>query len=163
MARTSPYGDTYLLCGHFDYLGVFGEEGGVVDNKTTKNMLGGSYFSGFSPHVQMDTYDMVAPILFPDLDFSWCCIDAIQIMTDTIRTGRHFFRKTQGQRVEHYEMLMEVIDRAEKYSAADKWPMDKSSCTMCEFKGVCSAPIEDRPAILAQDFKTDFWNPMRSR
>ena len=163
MARTSPHGDTYLLCGHFDYIGVFGDEIGIVDNKTTKNTLGSSYFSGFSPHVQMDTYDMVAPLLFPDLDFSWYCIDAIQIMVDTIRTGRHFFRKTDGQREEHYEMLMEVIDRAEKYSAMNKWPMDKSSCTMCEFKEVCSAPLEDRPAMLAQDFKTDFWNPMRSR
>ncbi len=163
LPRKSPYGDTYLLCGHFDYIGVYGDEFGVVDNKTTKNTLGGSYFGTFAPHVQADTYDMVAPILFPDIDFSWFCIDAIQIMKDTIRTGRHFYRKSQSQRVEHLDTIMEVIDRAEKYAAANKWPMDKSSCAMCEFKGVCSAPVADRPGLLARDFKTDFWNPMRNR
>ncbi len=163
LPRASLHGDTYLLCGHFDYLGVYGQEYGVVDNKTTKNTLGGSYFWGFSPSVQMDTYDMVAPILFPDLDFSWVCIDAIQIMTDTIRTGRHFYRKSQPQRVEHFDTVMEVIDRAEKYAASDVWPMDKSSCAMCEFKKVCSAPPDDRAAVLAENFKTDFWNPMENR
>ncbi len=163
LPRKSPHGDTYLLCGHFDYIGVYGDEVGIVDNKTTKNTLGGSYFGTFSPHVQMDTYDMVAPILFPEIDFSWVCIDAIQIMKDTIRTGRHFIRKAESQRIEHFDTIMEVIDRAEKYAAADKWPMDKSSCAMCEFKKVCSAPVADRLGILAEDFKTDFWNPLRNR
>ena len=161
--RTSPHGDAYLLCGHFDYLGGFGHEVGIVDNKTTKKTLGGAYFGGFSPSMQLDTYDMVAPLLFPEMDFSWVCIDALQIMVDTVRTGRTFYRKSHELRVEHYATVMEGIDRAEKYAAQDYWPMDKTSCAMCEFKKVCSAPPDERLDMLAKTFKTQFWNPMEAR
>jgi hypothetical protein len=163
MPTQSPYGDTYLLCGHFDYIGQYGSELGPVDNKTTKYTLGSSYFKGFAPSVQFDTYDMVAPILFPDLDFSWVAIDALQILTDTIRTGRHFYRKSQDQRAEHFKSISWIIGQAEQYAQADYWPMNKSACAMCSFKDVCTLPPEDRKDKLHTDYITSFWTPLDNR
>ncbi len=163
LPRKSPYDDDYLICGHFDYIGVLGGEMGPVDNKTTKNTLGKGYFSGFAPSVQFDTYDMAAPLLFPDLTFDWVAVDAVQIMVDTIRCGRAFFRKSHSQRVEHYDTIMEVLNRAELYATSGLWPQDKSSCAMCDFKDVCTLPVGERAEHLEANYMQNFWNPLENR
>lgn len=160
----SRYGDEYLLVGHLDYIGVFGAEMFSVDNKTTTKTLGASFWQGYSPHYQMDTYDLTGSLLFPDLPISGVLIDAAQTMVSGARFARHPIYKTEAQREEHWQEIEYWIKQAEDFAAKGHWPMNKRNCWLCPFAGVCNKDPATRERILAEKFtKRELWNPLVPR
>lgn len=160
----SPYGDQYLLTGHNDYLGAFGEELWTVDNKTTTKGLSTKFWEGYSPHYQIDTYDLTAALAYPNLPIRGVMLDAAQVTTDGVRFGRHPFYKTEAQREEHLETIRFWIRQAEAFAEANSYPMNKRNCWLCPFKNVCNKDPEERERFLRADFtKREIWNPLTPR
>lgn len=164
LPKRSPYGETYVMAGHIDYLATFGSEVYVADNKSTKKALTDKFWQGYSPSVQFDTYDMAANILFPDLEIKGVIGDALQTLIEGSNFGRHVFTKTDNQREEHFNDLLYWIGLAEQFAADDYWPMNKANCWGCPFNGVCSVAPSRRLRILSENFtKGTPWNPMEER
>lgn len=160
----TPYGENYLLAGHMDYLGQFGTELFIVDNKTTTHSLTQHYWQGYSPHMQMDTYDLVASVMFPDLSIRGVMVDAAQVMANESRFGRHPYYKTETMREEHWKTIEFWIKLAEQFAEAGYWPMNKRNCWLCPFANVCNKPPEQRERFLKADFaKREPWNPLVER
>lgn len=163
----SDLGEQYILCGHLDYLGEFATELFVVDNKTTTKPLNQKLWDSYSPSTQFDTYDLVGTLLFPDLDIKGVMIDAAQVQTGGSQYMRHPYYKTEGQRQEHLETVHYWIEQAEmlatKYADKD-YPMNKRSCWICQFKGICDKDPKERGRWLRADFvKGEPWNPLLER
>lgn len=161
----SPYGDDYMLTGHFDYLGVFGEENWVVDNKTTAKTLGDRFWAGYSPHYQLDTYDLFGSLMFPALDLQGVLIDAAQVTaTKPPAFARRTFRKTEEQREEHWRNIEFWIRQAEAFALAGYYPMNKRSCFLCPFNDICNKDPSMREGYLRGSFtKRPRWNPLAER
>lgn len=161
----SPYGDDYILTGHFDYIGVFGSENWITDNKTTTKTLSDKFWQGYSPHYQLDTYDLFGSLMFPDLDLQGVLIDAAQVTaTKPPAFARHTFRKTEEQREEHWRNVEFWIKQAEQFALAGYWPMNKRSCFLCPFAKICNKDPAFREQYLRADFqKRERWNPLQER
>lgn len=161
----SPYGDDYILTGHFDYIGVFGDEAWIVDNKTTTKTLSDKFWQGYSPHYQLDTYDLFGSLMFPDLDLQGVLIDAAQVTkTGDPKFARHTFRKTEEQREEHWRNIEFWIRQAEQFALAGYWPMNKRSCFLCPFASICNKDPEFREGYLKGGFQQGpRWNPLAER
>ena len=163
----TPDGESYILAGHFDYIGTFGDEAFIVDNKTTtKTLASGArgLWSNYEPHPQIDTYDLVGTILYPDLDIQGVMLDAAQTMVSGARFGRHPYYKTEAQREEHWRTIEFWIKQAERFAQDDYWPMNKRNCWLCPFKTVCSRDPADRERVLSENFvKREEWNPLEKR
>lgn len=161
----SPYGDDYILSGHFDYIGVFGWENWIVDNKTTTKTLGDRFWEGYSPHYQLDTYDLFGSLMFPALDLQGVLIDAAQVTTTKPPAfGRRTFRKTEEQREEHFRNIEFWVRQAEAFALADYYPMNKRNCFLCPFKNICDKDPSLRAGYLKAGFeKRERWNPLAER
>lgn len=161
---TTPAGEPYILAFHLDYIGKFGEELFITDNKTTSHALNAAFWQGYSPSMQLDNYDLFGSLLFPDLPIRGVMLDAIQVSANSVRFGRHPFYKTESQREEQWKLIEWWIKQAERYAEEGFWPMNKRNCWQCMFKGVCSKPPEERAKWLAADFvKREPWNPLKER
>src|SRR5690606_221916 len=112
----NAYGETYVLAGHLDYIGTFGSELFIVDNKTTTHSLTAKFWSSYSPHMQIDTYDLVGSVLFPDLPLKGVLIDAAQTLQGGSKFMRKPFYKTEAHREEHLATLEFWIKQAEQYA-----------------------------------------------
>jgi len=161
----STYGDDYILTGHFDYIGVFGSENWITDNKTTTKTLGDRFWHGYSPHYQLDTYDLFGSLMFPDLELQGVLIDAAQVtQTGDPKFARRGFRKTEEQREEHWRNVEFWIRQAEQFALADYWPMNKRSCFLCMFSQICNKDPAMREGYLKGGFqKRERWNPLKER
>jgi hypothetical protein len=161
----SSHGDDYILTGHFDYIGVFGEENWIVDNKTTTKTLGDKFWQGYSPHYQLDTYDLFGSLMFPDLELKGVLIDAAQVTgTKDPAFARHTFRKTEEMREEHWRNIEFWIKQAEAFAEADYWPMNKRQCFLCPFNSICNKDPLMREGYLRGSFKQgERWNPLAER
>lgn len=156
--------EDYILTWNFDYIGDFGQELFIVDNKTTTKGLNDTYFSQYSPDTQFDTYAMVGSIAFPALKIQGTLVDAVSISVSGVEFGRRPFYKNEAQNEEHLRDLGVWLKIAEAYALMDYWPMNKRSCWLCPFKGVCSQSPKMRPGYLASTFvKHERWDPMRQR
>lgn len=163
-ADTEPVVEPYTLCGHIDYIGVFGEELFVVDNKTTTKYLGNEFFDAYSPHFQFDTYDLVATVLFPSLPVRGVLLDGAQTMAGGARFGRHPYYKSEAMREEHLEDIHFWIKLAEQYATEGRWPMNKRNCWLCAFKKICSLDPASRETFLKANFnKRERWDPTVAR
>jgi hypothetical protein len=161
---TNRHGETYILAGHLDQIGEFGDELWTVDEKTTTKGLDAGFWGGYSPHVQFDTYDMVGKMLFPTLNLKGVLLDGAQTLVGGTRFGRHMYAKTDGMREEHMEMIKFWIDQAERYAEAGYWPMNKTACYLCPFKKICSMDPKERERYLNADFqKREPWDPLKAR
>lgn len=156
-------GEGYLLCGHMDSIKEFGAEKFVADHKTTKKALSKAYFAGYNPDAQIDTYDMIGNLLYPDLKLKGVLIEAAQCMVGGNRFGIHPCYRTDEQREEFLADLKFWLDQAERFAKADHWPRNRASCWLCPFKGVCSATPERRQQILDDEFEKKLWNPLEER
>lgn len=163
LEEQTPYGENYVLAGYLDGIKTFGDEAFIADYKTTAKGLGSNFYNGFSPSFQMDTYDMVGTILFPNLNLYGVMIEGLQVLTDGFRYGIGFLHRTEALREEHYETIVHWIRQAERYAEADHWPMNKANCWRCPFAGVCSKNPSLRNAYLKADFKKRVWDPTRER
>lgn len=161
---STPYGETYILAAHLDYIGVFGGDILPVDNKTTTKSLNDRFWSGYNPSMQLDTYDMMVNVLYPDLHTAGVLVDAAQVLQSTSNFARRTFYKTEGQRQEQWETIEFWIKQAERYAEAHHWPMNKRSCWLCPFNQICRMDPEVRQVYLDQSFpKRDRWNPLLER
>jgi hypothetical protein len=157
-------GEQYILAGHLDLIGQFGDEIFPVDQKTTRKTLNDKFFASYSPSTQFDTYDMVMSVMFPDLETVGIMVDAVQLLTDGVKFGRFTYRKTEAQREEHWADMQEWIKEAERYATRDHWPMNKRNCWICPFNGVCSLSPEKRQTELETSFQRgERWDPLKER
>lgn len=155
--------EPYMLVGYLDSIVRFGTELFIADDKTTKKLLNKGFWDGFSPHVQVDTYDLAGSILFPDLPIKGVIIEGTQLLVGGARFGKHVIYHNEAQREEYFQELEGIIRMAEKYAAANHWPMNRASCFMCGFKKICSKSPQVREQYLAADFKKQHWNPLEER
>jgi hypothetical protein len=162
-----PYGPNFILCGHIDYIGDFGGELFVVDNKTTTKSLNQKFWDSYSPNVQFDTYDLAGNLLFPDLPIRGIMIDAASVGVTGASFGRHIYYKTEAQREEHLHTIEYWIRVAEQLvqTYGDKdWPMNKRSCWNCPFHGICDKDPKQRDMWLKANFtQHERWNPLQER
>lgn len=160
----TPGGEDYLLCGYLDGLRTFGKtEMFVGERKTTKKGLDRGFWRGFSPHVQVDTYDVAGAALFPDLPIKGVIIEGAQTIQSGARFGAHIAHRTEAQREEYMKDLRYWLDHAERYAEDGYWPMNRANCWICGFKGVCSAVPGARQGVLEADFEQHHWNPLEER
>lgn len=159
----TAYGERFILAGHMDSLASFGLEHFVTDNKTTKKPLTDSYFSQYDPNVQVATYNLAASIMWPELEISGVLIEAAQTQVNGAAFGMKIIYQTEIQRQEFFEELEWWMKQAERYATEGYWPMNRSACFLCHFKGVCSAAPARRQALLEQNFKKRHWNPLEIR
>lgn len=158
--RTTSSGTQYTLSGHLDEINEFGFNHYIGDNKTTGQPVQKAA-EGYSPHYQIDTYDLVGSIIWPDL-IDGVMIDVAQLTTDGAKFGRTFFRKTEGLREEHWQTLDYWIGQAESFALANYWPMNKASCWNCPLKAICSTDPDQRHNFL-KDLPRREWNPLIPR
>jgi hypothetical protein len=164
LGLTSRYGDEYILTYNIDYIGQFGDETWIVDNKTTTKALDGRFKSGYSPHYQLDTYDLIASVVFPELDVAGVLIDAAQVSTGGAQFARFGIWYTEAQREEHLQDIRYWVGLAEKFAADDYWPMNKRNCWLCPFSGVCNKEPQMRVHELRDKFtQGEPWNPLQIR
>lgn len=156
-------GEPYILCGHIDSIMTFGNENFPADNKTTKNALGQSYFAGFSPNIQMDVYDLAGSMLYPSLGLRGVMIEAAQVQQEGARFGVGVSYRTDKLREELLTDLRYWLTQAEKFASDDYWPMNRASCYLCPFKGVCNKDPDMRQGYLEGNFVRDPWNPLKPR
>lgn len=158
------YGEQYVIAGHMDQIGVFGDERFVVDQKTTTKGLNQAFFDSYDPNVQFDTYDLVGKTLYPDLEIKGVLIDAAQTMVGGARFARYPYYKTEAQSEEHLGDIGRWIATAEQYAVDGHWPMNKANCWRCPFKNVCNKDPAARERLLKADFKKEpRWNPLKTR
>lgn len=157
-------GEQYMLTYNFDYIGQFGEELFITDNKTTTKTLNQEYFDTYSPDTQFDTYDLIGSVAFPALDIKGTMVDAISLTISGVEFGKHAYYKTEEQREEHFHDLEVWLGIAEQYALAGYWPMNKRNCWLCPFKRVCSLPPKLREGYLKSNFeKGKVWDPLAQR
>ena len=153
----------FLLCGHLDGLAQLGDELFVRDHKTTRKTLGKAFFSGYQPNIQTDVYDLAGSLLYQDRKIAGLVIDGAQLLSDGAKFGSQVYYRTEAQREEFFSELEWWIRQAERYAEGDYWPMNRNSCWLCEFKGVCSKEPAMREMYLKADFKQNKWNPLEER
>lgn len=157
-------GEDFVLAWNFDYLGEFGEELFIVDNKTTTKPLNEGYFAGFSPDTQFDTYALVATLAYPDMGIRGTMVDAVSISASGADFGRRPYYKTEQTLEEHFKDLGIWLGIANASAEMDYWPMNKRSCWLCPFKQVCSQDPRMRQGFLASNFKNQGrWDPTEER
>lgn len=162
---TTKKGERYVLSGHLDEISEFADELFVSDNKTTKKPLDEDFFSSYAPNIQFDTYDLLARTVFPDLPIQGVVIDAIQLLKEAVRTGKHIYYKTEAQREEHLKMIGFWLTQAEIFAEHNYYPMNKRNCGFCHFRRICALSPEDRPRALEQSSltKQEPWSPISRR
>lgn len=159
----TPEGENYILCGHLDKMASYEKDMFVADLKTTKKTLSKAYWGTFAPNIQMDVYDLASNIMFPELKMRGIVIEGAQTLVGGARFGKQVFYRTEAQREEVLNELGHWLKVAEGYAEEDYWPMNRSGCWLCQFKGVCSKDPDQRERYLEADFKVEHWNPLEER
>lgn len=155
-------GEDFLLCGHLDSIKRFRDMAFICDNKTTRKSLGMDYFSGFSPDVQVDLYDLAGSIMLPELRLQGVLIEAAQVGAGGSSFALHPLYRTEEQREEFHNELGRWFAKAEALAQGE--PVhNRSTCWLCGFRGVCSKTAAERPRWLEAGFKQQHWNPLAIR
>ncbi len=158
-------GEQYWLVGHLDGIGSWGEgETWLVEDKTTGHGLGRFYFDRWSPSMQIDTYDAIGSILFPELGIQGVLLEAAALGIDSAQFARQPLRRTEAMREEHMRDIIETwVPRMEEAAKTGHYPKRKSQCAMCMFKGICSKEDEAARRFLKADFVQNRWDPWKER
>jgi hypothetical protein len=162
---TSPDGDNYLYCGHLDKVGIFNNQGYVIERKHTKYGLDEKYFAKFSPDGQVTGYTVSSKTIVP-IKIVGTIIDAAQVGVGFTRFQRSPSMRTNAQCDEWLENTMEWIKFAENCAEKESWPMNETSChkySGCIFQDCCNKDPGVREAFLKSNFKIDHWNPLENR
>lgn len=159
----TPDGEPYLLCVNLDGIATVAGEIVVRERKTTVSTLGKSYFDGYEPDVQVDTYDLATWLLYPHLHITGVMVEATQTMVDASRFQRHFVSITESRRAEWFNELQYWIKLAEQMAKDGYYPKNTSNCKLCQFKQICRLSPEVRGRFLQTNYKVDRWNPMQER
>lgn len=154
-------GEQFTLHGRLDVGQQFGSEAFLGERKTTKQSLGKRYFATFTPDVQIDSYDLAGWLaqhqqggLFGKgvKRLSGVLMEAHQAMVGGTRWGRHRLYRTKSQREEWMNDIRYWLSQASEFAHTGRWPMNKANCWLCDFKGICSKPKEERERYLKADF-----------
>ncbi len=156
-------GEDFLLCGHMDKVARLGIEHFVTDNKTTGKYLGQDYFSGFSPDVQVDLYDLVGSMMFPDLNIKGVLIEGMQVQVAGAEFSNWPCHRTEEQRKEFYAQLGYWFAKAEAMASGAPLVHNRGTCWLCGFRGICAKPPATRTLYLPAHFKKSHWNPLDAR
>lgn len=159
-ART---GETFMLAGYLDRLARLGGEHFIADVKTTKKPITSNFFEGWTPNAQMDQYDLMGALAFPDLKLKGIVLDVAQTLVGGAKFGRGVLRRTEAQREELLEDIEYWVGQAEKFAEEGRWPRNRANCTICPFKKICAKDPSTREGWLAADFHKRFWNPLEER
>lgn len=162
---TAPDGNTYTLAGHMDGIKSFSPaESFITDNKTTVSYLGATYWKQYSPNIQVDIYDLVGSMLYPELNIKGVAIEATQLVASgSARFATHPFYRTEAQREETLTEIGWWLREAEGYVENNYWPMNKTNCKMCAFNGICSKDPAQRERYLKADYVQKRWDPSIER
>jgi len=153
-------GQQYYLRGYFDGVAEIPPYPSryVRERKTTtKTISGQGYRSHFSPNTQIELYSWAAPIWAKikgfEGDFVGVLLDAFQAAVGFTRTARFTLNPSDDVKGEFVLDMDYYLYQAELFADADCWPKNRSSCFLCQFKKVCSAPKSARPGLLAKEFE----------
>ena len=163
LPHLTPKDGAYILCGHLDKIVSYDKDYFVSDHKTTKQTLSKVFWTKYNPDVQMDTYDLAGATMFPGLGVKGLIVEGAQTMVGGARYGMQIYYRTDAQREEYLNDLRFWLDRAEEYAENDRWPMNRSHCWLCDFRGVCSKDPDQRERYLEADFIVEHWNPLEER
>lgn len=158
-------GETFLLCGHLDRMGVFQDQTYIIDRKSTKSDIqGADFFDRYSPDNQMSLYELAGGIVY-GLPIRGVMIDAAQVLVTGSRFRRGFTYRTQEQRDEWYKDLEYWLNQAEGFAVKGYWPQNDKACGLyggCPFRAICgkSPLVRDQ---WAKDYKTRIWDPLQTR
>lgn len=161
LPRKTASGTQFTLSGHLDDISEMGLEHFIDDNKTTGTTLSKA-IAGYSPHYQIDTYDLVGSILWPDL-IDGVMLDVSSLLTDGVKYGRQILRKNEELREEHLETIDYYLERAEEFARKGQWPMNKAACWNCPFAEICSMSPSQRQRVLNTLPHREQWNPLVPR
>lgn len=161
---SNSFGENYILTANFDYIGDFGGELFITDNKSTTKFLNDKFFDNYSPDTQFDTYDLIGSLAFPGLPIRGTLVDAISLSVEGVTFGRKPFYKTEEQREEHLKDLGVWLEVAEMYALKGYWPMNKRNCWLCPFAKACSQSPKLRAGYLASNYQQKpRWNALQVR
>lgn len=163
----TPEGDSYILCGHIDALGLYGADDDlfVKEHKHTVSSFSKNYFDRFTPNTQITCYSFSSRVAL-DEPAKGVMIDAIQIGVNFVRFQRQFAYRTPDILEEWIKDTMYWIKQAEDCAAEDYWPMNDMSCDKyggCHFRSICGKSPGVREKFLSGDFHRDYWNPLKNR
>lgn len=157
-------GVAFTICGNLDRVLEAGEHGPVyvADYKTTGKGLTKSYFASWAPDIQVDLYDFAALDFLPAhlrSRYDGVMIDAVQVQPGKALFGRSIYKNDAKGHAELRRELEHYMRMAKKYAEDNYWPMNRTACFLCQFKGVCSQPPDRREQALKAEFDRSFWNP----
>jgi len=145
-------GEQFHSVGYFDNLASFNQDNYIPDLKTTKKTLNTKYWDGYSPNVQVDLYDLVGRIDFPDLNLQGVMIEGVQLLVGGVRLSRHQAHRTDDLREEFQADLAHWLRQLEEYATNAYWPMNRANCWLCPFRAVCAAVPDRRQELLEGNF-----------
>lgn len=157
----SSLGVPILLAGHIDRIGSFGPDLYYTDLKTTGSQLGEHYFQNYSPHNQMSCYHFAGKI-HSNLPLKGGIIDAVQVMVNGSRFQRGMISRTPDTMEEWHDDLSFWLAQADLFATRDYWPMNDTSCRMCDFKTICALDPKVRQSYL-KSFPKRIVNPLEIR
>lgn len=166
-AFTELGGEVVTLNGHLDAVMEEDTSGEprlwVLDDKTSRNQLGASYFERFTPDNQMSMYSVAGRIVL-NRPVAGVMVRAAQIGVNFTRFEQRPILRTQAVLEEWLEDTKHYITLARQYAEEERWPHNDRSCFLCAFKRVCGVAPPHRKGTLMMDFtKRKLWNPLEAR
>lgn len=155
-------GHEILLCGHIDRLVEFNGGLWASDYKTTKSLTR-QFFDTFELSHQMTGYAVAGnAIIERPVKGVW--IDGVALQVRSVKLSRAPTTRSAGQIREYFELLTDVVERAERAFDTGHYPMNTASCYFCEFKTICKQPPEFRDKHISMHYeRKPGWNPLRNR
>jgi len=119
-------GERFVLAGYLgDAAASHGDENFIADNKSTKNALDRKYFSQYSPNIQIDIYDLVGNVMFPEMKFKGVAIDAVQLQVGGARFGIGLQYRSDFHREELLKDLEYWLGQMEGWATKKEWPKNR--------------------------------------
>jgi hypothetical protein len=154
-------GEEIQLSGHFDRVV---KPWNVLDHKTSKNAVDDKYRMKMELSTQMYQYGFGSSVIRPDeAATTTLVIDVVQMLADNVRTSRFPIRYTQPQLREYYDDLSQQLPAAGDYIRNRRFPRNRESCLLCDFKRICRVDPSIRPHIAATEFARRYWDPATPR
>lgn len=169
--QVSMNGEPIQICGHLDRVATISGQTWVVDHKTTKHDITGSYsdryFAQYTPHNQMSLYSFASKIIY-DIPVAGVIIDAAQVLVSGSRFKRGIAHRTESYLNEWWKDTLHHIELATEYALDNYWPMNDSSCDKyggCPYREICSRSPEVREKFLNDPtrFTKRIWDPILAR
>jgi hypothetical protein len=149
-----PVDNDNILVGQLDRVVSLTGDKFIMDQKTTGSAISAYYFDQYSPDMQMSQYTWAGQIVF-NSPIKGVIIDAAQIAVGFTRFGRGMTFRTQSQLNEWYDDTMLLIERTQRNTREQYFPMTPASCGNyggCPFRRACAMSPEARHGFLRTAF-----------